>query len=160
MIKIDELREFRPDVRYKDGSAITLQTVQNAIAEYAQNIGLQVAFYADQVKSGSLLNKTVEDCIVLYHPDHTNDYFKFCIRVNRQGSYAFISVMDFGTSKQLKKAGQAEAYRESRKGQSMSFKIGSLIGQGITSIGRSKSKLEEEQNYYACIIDIFDEILC
>lgn len=45
------------------------------------------------------------------------------------------------------------------RGQSMSYKVGSLIGQGITSIGRSKSKLEEEQNYYACIIDIFDEIV-
>lgn len=43
--------------------------------------------------------------------------------------------------------------------KSMSYKVGSMIGQGLTSIGRSKSKLEEEQNYYACIIDIFDEIV-
>ena len=159
MIKFDELRELRPVVQYKNGAEITLETVQNAIVDCAQSMGLPVAFYADQVKSGSVFNKTVEDCIVLYHPEHRNDYFKICIRVSRQGSYAFVSAMDFGTSKQMKKAGQAEAYRESRKGQSMSFKIGSLIGQGITSIGRSKSKLEEEQNYYACIIDIFDEIV-
>lgn len=82
-----------------------------------------------------------------------------CVRVSHQGSYAFVSAMDFGTSKQMKKAGQAEAYRADRKGKSMSYKVGSMIGQGLTSIGRSKSKLEEEQNYYACIIDIFDEIV-
>lgn len=96
---------------------------------------------------------------MLYHPEHQYDYFKICVRVSHQGSYAFVSAMDFGTSKQMKKAGQAEAYRADRKGKSMSYKVGSMIGQGLTSIGRSKSKLEEEQNYYACIIDIFDEIV-
>ncbi len=159
MISVEDLREFRPVVRYKDGSHITLNVVQTAIKQCADSMGLPVAFYVDQVKSGGLFNRTVEDCIVLYHPDHQNDYFKICIRVNHQGSYAFVSAMDFGTSKQMKKAGQAEAYKESRKGQSLSFKVGSLIGQGITSIGMNKSKLEEEQNYYACIIDIFDEIV-
>ena len=159
MIKADELREFRPVVRYPDGKDITLQVVKNAINDCAKSKGLPVAFYPDQVKSGGMFNKTIEDCIVLYHPEHQSDYFKICIRVSHQGNYAFVSAMDFGKSKQMKKADQAEAYRESRKGQSMSFKVGSLIGQGITSIGRSRSKLEEEQNYYACIIDIFDEII-
>lgn len=159
MIKADELREFRPVVRYRDGNQITLQTVQEAIKDCAQGMGIPVAFYTDQVKSGGMFNKTIEDCIVLYHPEHQYDYFKICVRVSHQGSYAFVSAMDFGTSKQMKKAGQAEAYRADRKGKSMSYKVGSMIGQGLTSIGRSKSKLEEEQNYYACIIDIFDEIV-
>ena len=159
MIKADELREFRPVVRYRDGNQITLQTVQEAIKDCAQGMGIPVAFYTDQVKSGGMFNKTIEDCIVLYHPEHQYDYFKICVRVSHQGCYAFVSAMDFGTSKQMKKAGQAEAYRADRKGKSMSYKVGSMIGQGLTSIGRSKSKLEEEQNYYACIIDIFDEIV-
>lgn len=159
MIKADELREFRPVVRYKDGNEITLKVVQEAIEDYAKEIGIPVAFYADKVKSGGIFNKTIEDCIVLYHPEHQSDYFKICVRVDHQGSYAFVSAMDFGTSKQMKKAGQAAAYKADRKGKSMSYKVGSMIGQGITSIGRSKSKLEEEQNYYACIMDIFDEIV-
>lgn len=70
MIKADELREFRPVVRYRDGSAITLRTVQDAIKDCAQGMGIPVAFYNDQVKSGGLFNKTIEDCIVLYHPEH------------------------------------------------------------------------------------------
>ena len=159
MIKIDELREFRPDVYYKDGTDVTLQSVQAAIMRYAQDRGIPIAAYTDQVKSGNILNKSIEDCIVLYHPEHRSDYFKFCVRVKHQGNYAFVSIMDFGTSKQMKKAGQTEAYKESRQGQSLSFKIGSLIGQGLVSIGKSKTKLEEEQNYYTCITDIFDEII-
>ena len=76
MIKADTLREFRPSVRYKDGSGITLQTVQSAIKDAAQSMGIPVAFYAEQVKSGGLFNSSVEDCIVTYHPEHQNDYLK------------------------------------------------------------------------------------
>ena len=159
MIKSDELREFRPNIRYKEGSYVTLQSLNNAIMSYAQSMGLPLASYADQVKTGNIFSKTVEDCIVFYHPEHKSDYFKFCVRVVYQGNYAFVSVMDFGESKQMKKADQANAYRESRKGQSMSFKVGSLIGQGFASIGKNKSKLEEEQRYYSCVADVFDEVV-
>lgn len=159
MIKADSLREFRPTVRYRDGAGITLQTVQEAIKSCAQGMGIPVAFYADQVKSGGLFNSTVDDCIVMYHPEHQNDYFKFCIRVNRQGTYAFVAVNDFGQSKQMNKANTAEFMRQDRRGKQMSYKVGSLIGQGLRTLGSSKQKLEEEQNYYQCIFDIFDEIV-
>lgn len=159
MIKADSLREFRPAVRYRDGSAITLKTVQEALTDCAKNIGIPVAFYSDQVKSGGMFNSTVEDCIVMYHPEHQNDYFKFCIRVTKQGSYAFVSVNDFGTSKQNAKADRAAFAKEDRKGKSMSYKIGSLASQGLMNIGKSKQKLEEENMYYQCVFDIFDEII-
>lgn len=159
MIKADELREFRPVVRYRDGSEITLQAVQNALEAAANSIGIPVAVYEDQVKSGGIFNKTIENCIVLYHPEHQYDYFKFCIRIATEGSYAFISCNDFGQSKQMNKADRVEAYKEDRRGKSMSYKVGSIIGQGISSIGKSKQKLEEEQNYYNCISDILDDVI-
>ncbi len=159
MIKADELREFRPQVRYQDGEGINLGTVQDAIKDCADKMGIPVAFANDQVKSGGLFNSTVEDCVVMYHPEHERDYFRFCIRVKHQGVYAFVSINDFGQSKQINKANAVEFAREDRQGQSMSYKVGSLIGQGLRSIGSSKQKLEEEQMYYQCIMDIFDEIV-
>lgn len=111
------------------------------------------------MKSGGIFNKTIENCIVLYHPEHQYDYFKFCIRIATEGSYAFISCNDFGQSKQMNKADRVEAYKEDRRGKSMSYKVGSIIGQGISSIGKSKQKLEEEQNYYNCISDILDDVI-
>ena len=150
MIKADELREFRPQVRYQNGEGITLSTVQEAIKDCAMKMGIPVAFRGDQVKSGGLF---------MYHPEHERDYFKFCIRVKRQGVYAFVSINDFGQSKQMNKAGYAESYKADRKGQSMSYKVGSMIGQGIMTIGKSKAKLEEENMYYQCVFDIFDEIV-
>ena len=159
MIKADELREFRPTVRYQNGEGITLSTVQAAIKACAMNMGIPVAFASNQVKSGGLFNSTVEDCIVMYHPEHERDYFKFCIRVKRQGAYAFVMVNDFGQSKQMSKANTADFMKQDRKGKSMSYKVGSMIGQGLRTLGKSSQKLEEEQMYYQCVFDIFDEVV-
>lgn len=159
MIKADELREFRPQVRYQNGEGITLSTVQEAIKDCAMKMGIPVAFRGDQVKSGGLFNSSVEDCVVMYHPEHERDYFKFCIRVKRQGVYAFVMVNDFGQSKQMNKANTAEFMKQDRKGQSMSYKVGSMIGQGLRTLGKSSQKLEEEKMYYQCVLDIFDEIV-
>ncbi|MCM1541011.1 MAG: hypothetical protein NC121_07100 [Blautia sp.] len=159
MIKENDLREFRDMVRYQNGEGITLQTVQEALKDCAMKMGIQVAFRGDQVKSGGLFNSSVGDCIVMYHPEHENDYFKFCIRVRKQGTYAYVSVNDFGNSKQMAKAGRAEAYQQDRQGKDMSYKIGSMIGQAVTTIGKNKAKLEEEQMYYQCVMEMFDEIV-
>lgn len=149
MIKADNLREFRPTVQFKNSSGVTLSAVQEAIEKCAEDMEIPVAFYDDQVKSGSLFNSSVEDCIVLYHPDHMHDYFKFCIRTKRQGRYAFVSVNNFGESKQIAKANYAE--NSKKEG-------GSMLDRLIMTAGRNKQKLEEEQMYYQCIFDIFDEV--
>lgn len=159
MIKADELREFRPQVRYPDGEGITLSTVQEAIKDCAMKMGIPVAFKGDQVKSGGIFNGTIEDCVVMYHPEHEKDYFRFCIRVQHQGVYAFVTINDFGQSKQIAKANYAEGYKNDRQGKDLSYKIGSVIGQGVMTLGKSKAKLEEEQRYYQCITDILDEIV-
>ena len=159
MIKADNLRNFRPTVKYKDGRDITLKVIQNAIKDAAKEIGIPVTFYTDQVKSGGFFSADYEDCLVMYHPEHEYDYFKFCIRVSYQGTYAFVSVCDFGQSAQLAKVERAEFAKQDRKGKSMSYKVGSMIGQGLANIGKSKQKLEEEQMYYQCVMDLFDELL-
>ncbi|MGL4607617.1 MAG: hypothetical protein ACRCU3_09160 [Eubacteriaceae bacterium] len=162
MIKADNLREFRPTVRYKDGDGITLQTIQDAIYYCAQNMKIPVEFRSDQVKSGGLFNSQVDDCIVLYHPEHPNDYFNFCVRVSKQGTYAFVAINDFGKSKQINNANIAQFMKEDRQGQTISYKVGSLMAEGIGKVlggAQSKQKFEEENNYYQCIFDIFDEIV-
>lgn len=159
MIKANTLREFRPSVRYSDGEEISLQTVQDAIMDCAKNLEIPVAFYKDRVTTGGIFNSSEEDCFVMYHPEHERDYFKFCIRVARQGNYTLVTVNDFGQSKQINKVVRGEAYKQDRKGKNMSYKVGSMIGQGISSLGKSKEKLNQEQRYYDCIFSIFDEII-
>ncbi len=160
MIKIDDLREFRPKYRFEDGVDMSLEVIKEALQLEANRIGIPIAFYADQVKSGGLFTRQIEDCLVMYHPDHRNDYFTFCIRVQHQGSMAYVSVNDFGSSKQMDKFTRAELAKQDRQGKEMSYKIGSMIGSGLRNMGKSKQKLEEEQNYYDAIQCMLDRVIC
>jgi len=163
MIKEKDLREMRPNVRYQNGESITLQTLQNALQDAANAHGIAVAFYADEVKYGGLIGGGTEPCLVLYHPEHEKDYFKVCIRVKKQGNYAFVSVNDFGQSRQLNNASCQDFRKDVYKNGSMSEKIGAAIGGGIRNLivgGTNKQKLEEEQMWYAIVGDMFDEIVC
>ena len=92
------MREFRPVYQYEDGEYVTLDAVKWAISEAAQNLDVPVAFYPDQVKSGNLFNKSVEDCLVMYNPEHKNDYYLICIRVQHQGNLAYVAINNFGSS--------------------------------------------------------------
>lgn len=162
MIKSDSLGEFRPQIRYKDGANVTLATVQAAIKDAAMQRGIPVAFKSDQVKSGGLFNSSTEDCVVLYHPEHEKDYFNFCIRVSHQGNYAFVSINDCGHSKLRGNAAARDDVKEKLKGGSGGEKVGALVGYGIgylISGGADKVKLEQENQYYQCLEEIFDEIV-
>lgn len=158
MIKLDELREFRPQVRYQDGMNITLKVVEDAIRNCADKMGIPVAFYPEEIKMGGLFSSIKEECLVMYHPQHRDDYFKFCIRIRRQGSYAFVTINDFGKSKLITKEGASEgAYAGAASTGGLS---GVVVGAVVKSILKpNKSKLEDEKNYYQCVFDIFDEIV-
>ena len=173
MIKYEDLREFRPVYRYNEGTDISLQAIRTAIDATAKKYGIPVAFEMDQIKSGGFLNKSVEDCLVLYHPEHAKDYYRIAISIQRQGTMAFVHVNDFGESKNLKKLesrGQSkEAFKNAMKSDAGSYSVGSdsygaqLLKSGfkaLASLGGSKAKQEEENNYYDALITIIDEVIC
>ena len=163
MIREKDLREMRPNVRYQNGEGITLQALQNALQDAANDNGIPVAFYEDEVKYGGLIGGSTEPCLVLYHPEHEKDYFKICMRIRRQGNYAFVYVNDFGVSTQLGNAGSKEYLKDIMKNGTGSEKVGALVGAGIRMLfkgGANKQKLEEEQAWYAVISDFFDDIVC
>ena len=148
MIRADELQEFRPQVRYENPKGLNLGLLQNAIRRSAEGLGIFVAFRDDQVKSGGIFNSTVEDCVVMYHPDHERDYFKFCIRVKQEGIYTYVNVNVCGQSTQMRKQNVADFAREDRKdgedreGKELSYQIGSYAAQIFFSLGKNKQKLE------------------
>lgn len=172
MIKEKELQEFLPQRKYKDGLEITLQSLQSALQNVAQQSDIPLAFSFDQVKSGLL--GAADDCLVLYHPEHPKDYFSIAIRIKYQGKYAFVSADIFGTSKLMK----AEAFRKqlnvvAKEGINyqgynplQSAVAGaSIVGAGVAGIrhlvkGKSdKEKMEIEQQWYSIICDILNEVI-
>ena len=165
MIKIDELREFRPDVRLNNGQDISLDKVCNSLKEYAEQMGILIYFKKDTVKMGGLFSKP-QECAVMFHPEHEKDYFKFCITVNYQGNYTFVSIKDFGHSKQMDKAQSGAVAKSNLKAsfradneRDQGKALGTFLAAGIKSLGQNKSKLEEEKMYYRSISDFFAEAL-
>ncbi|MBQ9346578.1 MAG: hypothetical protein IJT94_04445 [Oscillibacter sp.] len=159
MIRADELQEFRPQVRYENPKGLNLGLLQNTIRRSAEGLGIFVAFRDDQVKSGGIFNSTIDDCVVMYHPDHERDYFKFCIRVKQQGIYTYVIVNVCGQSTQMRKQNVTDFAREDREGKELSYQIGSFIGQTLFSLGKNKQKLEDEIRYYQVVTEIFDELI-
>ena len=84
--------EWIPQVRFPDGNNVNLMTVREAIENEAAENGIPVAFREDQLKVGGLFSKQMEDVLVMYNPDHANDYLRFVIRVQHMGKYAFMHV--------------------------------------------------------------------
>lgn len=156
MIKEKELRDYKT-VRFQEGKDITLTAVQTAIKDCADKYGISLAFAYDEIKHGGMFGDK-EDCLVMYNPNHVKDYIKFCIRIKKQGQYAFIYVSEFGLSKNGAKNGGAEGLKA---GLATEFGVGGLIaGQVIGGMFKAKrSAVEEETMFYACVGDILDEIV-
>ena len=173
MIKDKDLREFRQTYCYRDGSGVTLQGIQEAIKGNSERYQIPISFYNDQIKTGGMLNSNTVDCLVLYHPEHRNDYFKIAISIRYEGTMAYVSTRDFGESKNMKKlnaravAGNAlkQGWKDAGKegnwspGMSMmSGAIGSAVG-ALRSLGGSKAKQEEENRYYSSLLQILEEVI-
>ena len=135
--------EWIPQVRFPDGNNVNLMTVREAIENEAAENGIPVAFREDQLKVGGLFSKQMEDVLVMYNPDHANDYLRFVIRVQHMGKYAFMHVYNMGGSKNYRNSNVA-AY-------------GGVIG-GLTKIGGllggANAKLQAEEQYYTILADV------
>lgn len=135
--------EWMPSVRFPNGDSVNLMTVQSAIQNEADENGIPVAFREGQLKVGGLFSKQLEDVLVMYNPEHANDYLTFVIRVQHMGKYAFMHVFNMGGSKNYRATNIASA------GGTMGTvaKIGGLLG------GRN-AKLQAEEQYYTILQDV------
>ena len=165
MIKVTDLKETRPTVRYQNGD-VTLQTLQDAIEICAKKMMSPVAFKMDEVVAGKKRTDGVEECLLIYHPEHEKDYVNFCIRIKMQGTYAFVSVHEYGKSKLLVRDKMIG-------GASMGAAVGGLLSASVAGaivgvaagnllkkkVSPDQMKVEDEKNYYVCIGDILDEVI-
>lgn len=169
MIKEKELRDFRPDYKYDNAGALTLEFVQNELETAMANAGVAVAFECEQIKTGGIFNSSAIDCLIMYHPEHIKDYFKFCIYIVYEGNNAVVCVREYGHSKQMDKAYRSEIAKQGVKDyfrvdaedyKAIGNAIGSAIGGALGSIGKSKKKLEAEKMYYSLVYEILDAVIC
>ncbi len=154
MIKVSELKDTgKPGYRISEaqvGGVITLDLLKQLFVKTNDEMyGLPVSVSKDQLKSGGLMNSTIEDCLVITNTAHPTDYFKYCITLKKQGKMAFICLNYYGSSVLTGKMHKADERKKS----------GSLSGMLLNAIsGPNEAAYDEEYNYYDMIENIFSEI--
>jgi len=155
MLKMDDLQEERADVfiKVEKGESLSLDDLREAVTKTAEEYQIPVAFGEDKIKSGGMFNKTEQDCITMFHPDHPTDYFRNAITMRKQGVMHYVSVYYYGKSKQLGNQGWSNAAgNHLREGN-----LGRAALAGVMSIGKNKAKLQEENDYYHALTQIFND---
>ena len=139
--------EWIPQIRFPNGNNITLDAVADAIQEECDANGIPVAFQEAEVKTGGMFSKTKERVLLMYNPNHANDYLRFIVRLQYQGRYAFLHVYNMGGSKNYRDDNQANA--------GGTFGLIKKIGNAV---GGHNAKLQQEENYYMILQDCLSNV--
>ena len=149
MINVSDLRDIHPVVCYSPkGDTVTFEAIKKLINRTAKAHGISIAFDYDEVSSGEGDSIIIEDCLVVFHPNHRDDFFNVIFRIRREGEKAFIFKSEYGSSVQLEKTYTLiDAAQDVEKSNSGSDNI-------------DISLLEAEQMYYRALMAIFSYIKC
>lgn len=157
IVKESELQEARDPIHYGDASDVTLQRLKDDLTDCAHKMGLPIFLELGQVKGGSIWKPEMEDCLILYNPEHEKDYYKFCIRLVHIGVSGKVWFYSFGSSKQMNKLNLFQQARDGAVknggGEIMANVMASLFTPGL-----SKKKLENEGMYYDLVLKLFENV--
>lgn len=170
-------------IRYKDGSAITYDAIKTVLEEKIDEYGIDAKIISSELYSG--LFSSDEECLSLVNPNHREDYFKFCIYRKEMGKTCVVEVYSYGQSKNIKREDFAANTRIFDGSGAMGtaagilrggavgagFAIGSAavgvtkagvkaIKKGINTLLLDQDALEKENDWYAAVFDILNEIFC
>lgn len=153
MVYLDGLKvfdDFPEQIRIKNGGTLSLADLKNALSAAISEYGVPVEIQEDQVQSGGIFNKKYEDCLCIINTEHESDYFKYCIRMQKTGTMAFVYVNYYGQSTLTGKKNQEEDRKNS----------GSLAKMALGAIFKvDQQAFDAEYNYYAVIFDALREVL-
>lgn len=179
------LEEYLEPIRYADGANATLDDALAYIEEKAEEHSVDLVCEKGFAEYGNIFSFNHMDvpCIVLHHPAHSSDYFKFCITRKEMGNAAIFQVFTTGNSRQINKeqfqqntqimdgSGALGASIGMLRGGAVGagFAIGSAvtgiaktgvkaIAKGVNALTMNKAALELEMEWYRCISTILYEV--
>jgi hypothetical protein len=144
---MSELREIHPVLCYAPkGDTVTFKAIENLIKKEANKYGVPVAFAHDEIISDNDGSIVIEDCLIVFHPEHIHDYIKIVFRIKRDGDKAFIIKNEYGTSPRMTSTDM--------------FEEASKLRNSFMQIVENDKELEVEKRYYLAIHSIFKYVKC
>lgn len=157
MLTEKDMADFHATIYFdNESNSTSLNDIKIRLEQTAENVGIPLAFSHGKITTYKVFCKTIHDCIILYHPDHKRDYYNFCVYLSRQDNRIFIHIKMFGRSKQFNKHARSEQAKADRLGKELAYQLGSMLGSCLYNIGKSTRKLEEEQEYYSALDQVFE----
>ena len=142
------MREIHPVRCYTPkGDTVTFEAIKNSIGKEAKNWGVPVAFSFDEIASGNVGDYIIEDCLVVYNPEHKHDYISIVFRIRRDGDTAYIMKSEYGTSSRL--TNTTDVLDEAKK-----------LRNPLRQIVDDDKELEAEKRYYLALHSIFEYVKC
>lgn len=141
---------FPSEVRVR--GQVTLDMIQETLSspEYLPSIGIPFTFGRDQIQTGGMFNKQVQDCLLLINAEHQNDYFKFVFTTRTTGTVSTIGIYHCGSSAYIGKANLKEFRKNS------DFALDRIAGFFTTT---NSQAMQEENDYYMMVFDVLKKLL-
>ena len=131
---------------------VTLDMIQEALSNPDSGLpttGIPVTYERDQIQSGGLFNKQVEDCLLMKNAAHPDDYFKFVFTVRTTGAMSTIGVYHCGESGYMGKANEKESRQKS----------GFWLDKALSIFTQTDNQgIQAENDYYQMVFDVLQVV--
>ncbi len=129
---------------------ITLDEFRDVLERSVSSTGYPVVFSKDSIQFGKMLNKRIEECLILRNSDHLNDYFSFVFTARPSGNATMIGLYRSGISTRNYKSNLQRERKER----------GGLLGNIASALTKVNTLgFEDENGYYEDIAALIREIL-
>jgi hypothetical protein len=131
---------------------IPLNSIRNGLINDSRKIGLPLSIRYGECLTGANIGPASLPCMILEHPNHTSDYFSFCVAPNKgnysgdDGYFVYFS----GISKQLQKVNYNANITGSNGSGWLVAGLGALRG-GSTGVGAAIGGIAYEAGYGAMV---------
>ena len=181
-IREKDLSAYSEPIRLVNEPSTEITEVATAIENIAEEFGAEVEVRRDEVSRGFFDNEPLA-CLVIVHPKHTGDYFRFCITRKVQGKTCLFQIFTYGKSTQMSlsdfqsntkvfdgKGSRGTAIGVLRGGAvGAGFAVGSatagivkgggkLLAKGIAAMMRDDAALAREKDWYEQMTSVFAEV--
>ena len=129
---------------------VTLDEFRTVLEQEISSLGYPVVLSRDSIQFGKMLNKHIEECLIMRNSDHLNDYFSFVFTTRPSGNATIIGLYRSGTSTRNY---QSNLQRERKERGGLFGSIASALTK-VDTVG-----FDEENGYYEDVAARIREIL-
>ena len=98
MLKRDDLLSIRTAYQLIDEKGMSIAVLEDSLKGLAGTYEVPLSWERDQIENASGAKEAVQDCLVLFHPDHKDDYYRVVVEFEAPTKLAVLTASIVGSS--------------------------------------------------------------